>query len=161
MEFTGTITYTFKNDYMFKAVLQKNPNALKGLLASLLHIPINEIKDVHIENPIVLGETIDNKTVVLDINVSLNNDQQINIELQVIYQPYWRERSLTYLCKLFNQLDVGENYENAIKTIHIGILDFELFSGEELFYSQNVFMDRNTQRIYSDKLAIHVLCLKH
>ena len=52
------------------------------------------------------------------------------IEMQVISQPYWKERSLTYLCKLFNQLDAGENNENAIKTIHIGILDFERFPGE-------------------------------
>ena len=160
MEFTGKIRYSFKNDYMFKAVLQKNPNVLKNLLASLLHLQINEIQSIDIKNPIVLGENIDNKAVILDILLVLNGNRQINIELQVVAQSFWKERSLTYLCKLYNQLNVGEEYSEAMKTIHIGILDFELFPGEEQFYSQNLFMDKITHRIYSDNLALNVLCLK-
>lgn len=80
MEFTGKIQYTLKNDYMFKAVLQKNEKVLKGLLASLLHI---------------------------------------------------------------------------------SIIDFRLFGGETVFYSQNRFVDINTHRIYSDKIGLNVLSLKN
>lgn len=80
--------------------------------------------------------------------------------MQVVAQSFWKERSLTYLCKLYNQLEVGEEYSEALKTIHIGILDFELFPGEEQFYSQNLLMDKITHRIYSDNLALNVLCLK-
>lgn len=36
---SGRLRYTLKNDYMFKAVLQKNQTALKGLLLALLKIP--------------------------------------------------------------------------------------------------------------------------
>lgn len=161
MDFTGTIKYSFTNDYMFKAVLQQNPDVLKSLLASLLNIPINEIIDVHIENPIILGENIDNKTIVLDVLVTLNDNQRINIEMQVVAQTFWKERSIAYLCRLYNQLEPGDEYTEVMQTIHIGILDFELFPGEKLFYSQNVFMDKNTYRIYSDNPALNVLCLKH
>ena len=161
MEFTGRIRYSFTNDYMFKAVLQKKPKVLRSLLASLLHLPVNRLKNVQIENPIILGESIDSKTVILDILVLLNDNQRINIEMQVISQSFWKERSLTYLCRLYNQLDAGEEYSKALKAMHIGILDFEIFPNENQFYSQNLLMDKNTHRIYSDNLALNVLCLKH
>ena len=58
LEAKGTIEYNMTNDYMFRAVLQKNNYVLKGLISSLLHIPIEEIKSVEITNPIVLGNAI-------------------------------------------------------------------------------------------------------
>jgi predicted transposase/invertase (TIGR01784 family) len=161
MEYTGKLQYTFRNDYMFKAVLQKNKRVLTGLLSSLLGTPMDEIVDVHLENPIILGESIDNKTVMLDILVTLNHDQRVNVEMQVIKQEIWVERSLTYLCKTFNQLNVGEAYDQVMKTVHIGIVDFELFENEDIFYSKNLLMDTKTQRIYSDKLGVNVLNLRH
>ena len=59
---TGPIKYTLRNDYMFKAVLQKNKKALTGLLSALLSMPVEDIVDVDIMNPIELGETIDKMT---------------------------------------------------------------------------------------------------
>ena len=46
------------NDYMFRALFQKNNRALKGLLSSLLHMQPDEILSVEITNPIVIGEAI-------------------------------------------------------------------------------------------------------
>ena len=161
MEFTGNIPYTLKNDYMFKAVFQENEKVLKGFLSSLLNIPVQSIQTIHIENPIILGETVTNKSTCLDILLVLNNNSRINIELQVVSQPYWINRSLTYLCRLYNHLDVGEHYDQALKSIHISIIDFQLFTNEETFYSQNLLMDIKNHRIYSDNLCLNVLSLKH
>ena len=36
---TGPVPYGLKNDYMFHVVFQENMEALKGLVASVLHIP--------------------------------------------------------------------------------------------------------------------------
>ena len=58
MHFTGKIRYTLKNDYMFKAVFQQNEDVLKGFLASLLNLPVSHIRNVHIENPMILGKNI-------------------------------------------------------------------------------------------------------
>ena len=33
------VPYGMMNDYMFRAVLQRSPAALRGLLSALLHIP--------------------------------------------------------------------------------------------------------------------------
>ena len=72
---TGKIPYGLTNDYMFHAVLQKSAVALKGLIASVLHLNPETILDVTITNPIEIGEKIDNKTFVLDIIILLNNEQ--------------------------------------------------------------------------------------
>jgi hypothetical protein len=56
---------------------------------------------------------------------------------------------------------VGKAYDQVMKTVHIGILDFELFENEDTFYSKNLLMDTKTQRIYSDKLGVNVLNLRH
>jgi predicted transposase/invertase (TIGR01784 family) len=56
---------------------------------------------------------------------------------------------------------VGKAYDQVMKTVHIGILDFELFENEDTFYSKNLLMDTKTQRIYSDKLGVNVLSLRH
>lgn len=37
LTFTGKIRYTMTNDYMFRAILQKNQKVLRGLVSSLLH----------------------------------------------------------------------------------------------------------------------------
>ncbi len=79
----GKIRYKLTNDYMFRAVFQKNKTALKGLLSVLLEIPKESIQEVNILNPIILGETIDDKTCVLDLHIHLNNNEFINIEMQV------------------------------------------------------------------------------
>ena len=70
---TGTIPYNMTNDYMFRAVLQKNNKVLKGLICSLLHLKEHEVVSVTITNPIILGDALEDKEFRLDINVLLNN----------------------------------------------------------------------------------------
>ena len=81
---SGPIPYNLLNDYMFRVILQENEFVLRGLIGSLLHLDQSEIKSTKIKNPIKLGEQIDNKTFVLDIQVDLNNDTNLNLELQVV-----------------------------------------------------------------------------
>lgn len=84
LEFTGEIKYTLKNDYMFKAVFQKNERIPKWIIASLLHISFYDIQSIHIENPVILGETVNNKDVTLDLHVILNNDMRMSIEMRAL-----------------------------------------------------------------------------
>ena len=51
---SGKIPYNMTNDYMFRAVLQKNAKVLAGLVGSLLHLD-PETLDVEIANPIILA----------------------------------------------------------------------------------------------------------
>ena len=157
---TGEIKYNMTNDYMFRALFQQNTVALKGLLSSLLHMPPEDILSVEIMNPIVIGETINDKEFRLDIKAVLNHYQQINLEMQVVNRHDWPERSIGYLSRMYNSLQKGDQYINVKPAIHVGILNFSPFEGEPIFYSQNVLMDMNKHRIYSDKFQVNVLELK-
>lgn len=156
----GKLLYKLTNDYMFRAVFQKNHNALKGLLSALLEIPKDNIVDITILNPIILGENIDEKTCVLDLHLHLNNNEYINIEMQVSDLGDWPERSITYLCRSFDQLQRGEPYSNIHTTIHIGIVDFNLSHLTPYFYSEFKLMNVTNHEIYSDKFILRVLNLK-
>ena len=157
---SGKLRYKLTNDYMFRAVFQKNENALKGLLSALLNIPKKDIKELTILNPIILGETIDDKTCILDLHLRLNNDEIINIEMQVEDLGNWPERSITYLGRSFDQTKSGGDYSNIRTTIHIGILDFNLPHLTPEFYSEFKLMNVKNHEIYSDKFVLRVLHLK-
>ncbi len=156
---TGSLPYTMTNDYMFRAVLQKNTHALKGFLYALLSLPEESIQSVEILNPIQLGETINDKTCVLDIKIRLNHDQIINIEMQVHDLGNWPERSLTYLCRSFDNLQKGEDYINVRTTIHIGIVNFDIPGLTPEFYSEFKLMNTKNHEVYSDKFILRVLNL--
>ena len=80
---TGNIPFNMTNDYMFRAVLQKNNKVLRGLICSLLHLKEEDIISVTITNPIILGDALEDKEFRLDINVILNNETYINLEIQL------------------------------------------------------------------------------
>ena len=68
-EETTKLNYGLKNDYMFRATLQSNEKVLRGLVSALLDIPLDEIKECVIENPIILGENIDDKTCICAVRL--------------------------------------------------------------------------------------------
>ncbi|MBQ8913276.1 MAG: Rpn family recombination-promoting nuclease/putative transposase [Lachnospiraceae bacterium] len=156
---SGKIKYNLTNDYMFRAVFQENNKALEGLLYALLNLPYDSITSAVIENPIELGKSIDDKTCILDLKITLNNQKKINIEMQVIDYGNWPERSLTYLCRAFDHLKSGEDYSMVRPTMHIGIIDFNLKHLTPEFYSEFMLLNTKTHEVYSDKFSLRVLNL--
>ena len=144
---------------MTNAVLQKNEEVLRNLLATLLEMDEADIVSCDIENPIELGKEIEGKECILDVKLTLNNAKIINIELQVYKQTYWVERSLLYWARAFDSLKSGEDYSKLLPTYHIGILDFTLFEEHPKFMAQYQIMDVEDKFQYSDKLCIKVLDL--
>ena len=156
---TGQLPYTLTNDFFFKAFLQKNETALRGLLSALLSIKLDEISSVTITNPIQEGETVDDKNIILDIKLLLNDTHVINLEMQVANLGNWPERSLTYLCRMFDQLKSGEDYIKVKKTIHVSIMDFTPNDFPKVLYSEYFLYNLKTGHKYSDKFAIYMLQL--
>ncbi len=161
MNITGPIDYGFRNDYMFRATLQFSQKTLLGLVSSLLHLSPTEIRSITITNPITLGETIDDKDFVLDTNILLNNNTLINLEMQVNNLFNWPERSLSYLCRNFDQLNEGQNYSELKPVIHIGFLDYTLFPEHPEFYATYRLLNIRDAFEYSDKLTLSVVDLRH
>ena len=156
---SGALFVPMTNDYLFRALLQRNNLVLKGLICALLHMEEADISSVVITNPIQLGDSIDNKTFVLDINVILNQHHIINLEMQVINLNNWQDRSLSYLARNFDHLKKGEDYQLTHPVIQIGLLDYTLFPEHPEFYSTYQFLNVKNHTLYSDKLRISVLDL--
>ena len=156
---TGPLTIPMTNDYLFRALLQQNNKVLKGLISSLLHLTLEEIASVEITNPIELGKSINAKDFFLDIKILLNSDTVINLEMQVINEHNWPERSLSYLCRSFDGLNRGDNYLEVKPVIQISLLDFTLFPEHPEFYATYQLLNVKNFIKYSDKLCLHVLDL--
>ena len=156
---TGKIDYCMTNDYMFRMVLQSNNNVLKGLISSMMHVVLSDIKSVEIVNPIELGKHIDDKDFILDVKVMLNDNTIINLEMQVTNYSNWTNRSLCYLCRTFDNVQKGEDYNSAIPVTHIGFLDYDLFPDELEFYSTYMLQNVETGKIYNSKFRLSVLSL--
>ena len=144
---------------MTNAVLQKNEEVLRNLLATLLEMDEADIVDCHLENPIELGKEIEGKECILDVKLILNHANIINIELQVYKQTYWGERSLLYWARAYDSLKSEEDYGKLLPTYHIGILDFTLFEDHPKFMAKYQILDVEDGYLYSDKLCIKVLDL--
>ncbi len=153
---SGKIPYNMTNDYMFRAVLQKNAKVLAGLVGSLLHLD-PETLDVEIANPIILGESIDDKTFVLDVEVTVNKKTHLDLEMQVINYGNWKERALSYLCRSFDSLTRGSNYIDLAPAVHIGFIDFSLFGDAPEFYATYKMKNVKNHRIYTDKMWLSVV----
>ncbi len=156
---SGKIDYTLTNNYMFHVVLQECQPVLWGLIRSLLRLNDEEIKEITIKNPIVPGEMIENKTFILDILLVMNNNTTINLEMQVENENNWTDRSLSYLCRNFDQLHRGQDYDFVFDTYHIGILDYTLFKDKPEFYAENMMMNIRNHKIFNDKFHLNVLSL--
>jgi predicted transposase/invertase (TIGR01784 family) len=158
-EATGKITYGMTNDYMFKIVLESNIEILKALICALLHLSTTDIISIDIRNPIIPGKSIGEKNFILDIKVILNNNTVINIEMQLNNLGNWIDRSLNYLCRLYNNLSPGQDYDETMSAIHIGFLDFTLFEDKPEFYATYRMMNTKNFNIYSDKFTLSVVDL--
>ena len=156
---TGVIHYNMTNDYMFRYILQKNQKVLKGLICSLLRFTPEQIKSIKLKNPINLNEDLSSKEFILDIEIVLNDNTYINLEMQVRDNGNWTDRSLSYLCRSFDQLYHGQDYDEALPVIHIGFLDYTLFSDSPEFYSTYKLMNIKNHRIYNDKFILSVVDL--
>lgn len=160
MEASGRIEFNMTNNYMFRYILQENQKVLKGLVCSLLHLEPEQVKKIEIKNPINLAGDVGGKEFILDIEVMLNDDTLLNLEMQVANEHNWPERSLSYLCRTFDQLYSGQEYTNALPVIHIGFLDFTLHPEEPEFYATYKMLNVKNHRLYSDKFILSVVNLK-
>lgn len=156
---SGRLPYSLTNDYMFRAVLQENNDVLKHLIAALLDIPYEDISSCVITNPIVLGESFQDKTVIMDVRILLNHDRLINLEMQMGSLAFWPSRSLLYLCRLFSNLDKGSDYGQILPSMHIGILPRSPFPDIDEFYSEYLMVNPKNLHIFTGNFSLCMLCL--
>ena len=118
----------------------------------------DDIKETHILNTDLKKMFPDDKLGILDVRLSLNDDTEIDIEVQISEVKVWAERSLFYLAKMYTeQIHPGEKYDVLKKCVSISILDFDLFKGETEFYSRFHIREDYRNLLFTDKMEFHVI----
>ena len=159
-ELAGKLAIPMRNDYLFKAMLQKNERVRKALIASVLHTNEESITSALIQNPIEGGDSFLEKTFILDIKVLVNGSTVLNMEMQVLREQQWPERSLGYLCRAFDNLNVGDDYALVKPAIGVSFLDFALFRDDAKFFAEYLLSDTVTGKVYTDKFRMLVVNLR-
>lgn len=77
---TGPISVRMTSDLLFKHLLQDSEPVLHAIICSLLHLDPAQINKTEVTNPILLGQEIDEKTVILDVNVLMNDNSYIDLD---------------------------------------------------------------------------------
>ncbi len=157
---TGKIEYTLQSDMMFHYVMQKSKGALTGLVCALKGISPSEVKDIHVENPIDLNNAV--METIMDIKLTLNSNEIMNIELQMYFEEKWIQHSILYLCMAYDCIGHGEDYTQIKPTTLYCITDLNLLpNADPEFYSKYQFLNVKNHKLYSDIIGINVLQLNH
>ena len=158
---SGEIPFRMTNDYLFRALMQTDNQVLIALIADFLGWDHAAITSATIENPIELGQAMDAKTFILDVCVKINNRIVTNLEMQVLDEHNWPERSLVYLCRTFDSINRNQDYQELKPAYHIGITDFKLFADHPEFYATYKLLNTKDSHEYTDKFRLSVLCLPY
>jgi len=119
------------NDFVFKKAFASEED--KDLLIALLNVflepkLVHPVKDVHIENPYVKGETKNNRDAVLDIHCQDSKGNKFIVEMQVSEQKFFIKRALYYLCmSVANSGKKGKDWDFDFPKIYsLNFLNFDL-----------------------------------
>ncbi|WP_026497127.1 Rpn family recombination-promoting nuclease/putative transposase [Butyrivibrio sp. WCD3002] len=156
---TGPIEFPLTSDIVFHYIMQNSEKALTGLICALKGITPADVKKVLVKNPISLNNLT--KETVLDLLLTLNNNETMNIEVQVYEDKYWISRSILYLCRAYDNLKGGDNYSLLKSTMHYCITDQNLLPNNNEFYSHYRLLNSKNHAPYTDKFGINVLQLNH
>ena len=146
-----------KIDFAFKEIMM-DETARVGFLSAVLRLDPNDIKETAILNTDLRKVHKEDKQGILDVRVSMNDDTEIDIEIQLNELKVWAERSLFYLAKMYaEQIEEGQNYDVLKKCVSISILDFKLLRDSDEFYSCFHFREDTRHTLYTDKMEFHVI----
>ena len=148
------LKYTFKNDVLFKMLFVTHPDLLKRLIAVLLSISLESIKDFRLVNTEMPPEEVGKKHCRLDIHMIVDN-RKVNLEIQVEDEGNYPERVIFHSARMYSSsLPSGGEYSTLPKTIVISILGFKQFSCAEV-HSEFALLEVNRHELLSDKISYH------
>ena len=146
-----------KIDVVFKKLFgdPANEHILKAFIADMLGIDKNRITEISFDNVEMIPDFADEKFGKVDVKVTIDNKDKVNIELQAVWFRDYKDRSLFYWSKLYTYgLKKGKPYGTLSKTICINIVGFNVFKCEE-YKSHFTLREVTRNEEYSDKMGIY------
>ena len=100
----------------------------------------------------------DEKQGILDVRLTMNNNTEIDIEIQLAYMKAWADRSTFYVSKmLVEQVGINKKYSNIKKCIGINILDFDYIKDTQRFHTVYHLREDTEHIKYTDVMEIHIV----
>ncbi len=153
------------NDAFFKFLFAKNDH--KPLLIDLLNAIFDDlcpagikgrITDLTIGNVELTTEHLEEKTGILDIKVTTNNGEIIDVEVQTYPEVDLGDRDLFYFSKVFSaQKEKGNDYSNFKPVVIINLLAFLFFNDREQYHSCYEVRERTLHDLLTEKMSIHFI----
>ena len=146
-----------KIDVVFKKLFgdPANEHILKAFIADMLGIDKNRITEISFDNVEMIPDFADEKFGKVDVKVTIDHKDKVNIELQAVWFRDYKDRSLFYWSKLYTYgLKKGKPYGTLSKTICINIVGFNVFKCEE-YKSHFTLREATRNEEYSDKMQIY------
>lgn len=136
---------------------EANKDLLADFLKAILHLEEEGFHDISFKNVEMQSDFLDDKKVFLDVRVSLESGEEINIEIQRLKKKDLQARFLYYWSRMFvNQAKIGWKYKDLKKCISIFILDFKLTEEEDCHKTYHLYEDK-TEKMFSDLLELHLI----
>ena len=146
-----------KIDFAFKEIMFEEA-VRNGFLSAVLQLRPETIRKTVLTNTQLRKLYPEDKLGILDVRLSMNDDTEIDIEIQLSALNIWADRALFYLAKIYaDQISAGEKYDVLKKCISISILDFKLLEDSEEFYSCFHLREDVRHTLYTDKMEFHVI----
>jgi predicted transposase/invertase (TIGR01784 family) len=147
-----------KLDIVFKLLLTRpgRERVLVSLLSAVLHPPA-PIASVVVLNPELLGEAVDDKHVVLDVLVRLEDGRRVDVEMQMRRHAGVRRRALMYWARLFeSQLGQGDAYDQLQPVSSVFLLADSWLPGDR-FHSIFRLLEVHDHGLFSDAIELHTV----
>ena len=146
-----------KIDFAFKE-LMRNDIVRKGFISAVLDISPESVKSTVLLNTNLPKIHEDEKQGILDVRLTMNDNTEIDIEIQLAYMSAWADRSTFYVSKmLVEQVGINKKYTNIKKCIGINILDFEYMKETERFHTVYHLREDTEHIKYTDIMEIHIV----
>ena len=144
------------NDALFKNIFanKKHKNITLSLINSVLEFEgTAQVQDIDFLDREVNGENDTDKDSRLDFLGVCSDGTKINVEIQVAKLEEMGRRSLFYWCRIYNDLEAGQDYGELKRTVAINLLDFNLFSKNDCPHYHNcygLYNSKNYHKLTSD-----------
>ena len=116
------------------------------------------ITDVHIENPYNLQDFLDDKLSILDLKVTDDQGNLIDIEIQWSLIPGLIQRLVFYGCEMFaDQLREGDDYIKLKPVVVIALLKDTLWPETNQLHHRLMLTDADSGRSLLGAFSIHTL----
>ena len=158
----GILKINRTNDAVFKNIFanKKYKNITLSFVNAVLEFEgTAQLKDITFLDREINGEYDTEKDSRLDLLGECSDGTKVNVEVQVASIAAMGKRSLFYWCRIYNDLQEGQDYTELKRTVAINLLEFNIFDNKQYpsYHSCFGIYDIKTGNHLTNDLEMHFI----